>query len=469
MLLADPFAQVQIEHERAMLPADHPQYQELGQSTGWAIHFRRTYKMLEQTLIRAKRMFPKMDPGVKFHAADLIFEFSSGYRYQFAHCHKPDDWEGYQSNQYTHIAFDELVQFTETQYEQIRTRVRSSDSVLRQMLKVRSMSNPMMRREANEDYIQHDPHWVRRRFVDPEPRGRVTIKRLLKRADGTVAGVHRLIYLPATLYDNPDPDFVADYERRLLSQKPHIRNALLYGDWYIIAGAFHSDTWNPQVHVCPAFNVPPDWAVFRSMDWGYKKPGAVLWWAISPDGDLFCIRERTFQGMTATAVARLIRDTERDLGYWSTDHGDSGHSLITGPADTQLWERRGDETEGKDEEMAALGVNWVKADKRSRKRNAEHLEARLKAHENGTMQPGITFFSSCRRIITTLPGIQTSILDPECPADGGEDHWYDCTLYACAYASRHRSATHQRDEDDDDDDQKADVKRGQYGYGQEIC
>ena len=46
-------------------------------------------------------------------------------------------------NAQTAIYFDELTAFNEEQYDQITTRLRSSDAVLGTMLKVRSMSNPM--------------------------------------------------------------------------------------------------------------------------------------------------------------------------------------------------------------------------------------------------------------------------------------------------------------------------------------
>ena len=80
-------------------------------------------------------------------------------------------------------------------------------------------------------------------------------------------------------------------------------------------------------------------------------------------------------------------------------------SKLTGPADTQLWEQRGDTGKTKAQAMADKGVYWTKADKRSRLRNAELLTARLKDHDGGTTTPGIVFFDTCQEITKLIPAI----------------------------------------------------------------
>lgn len=461
VLLMDPLPQIMLEHERCRDP-DHPYKMFWGQSTGWALHLRRTLRMLEQTIARSHRIFPGIDPGAKYDSQKTTWRFTSGYHYQFGHCKDPNSWEDYFSNEYTHIGFDELVQFEEEQYDQISTRCRSSDPILRKMLKVRAMSNPLMRRDASDSFSVRNPQWVRQRFVDPAPEGRVILKRRLERADGTIEW-RRWIYLPATLYDNPNKEFVRDYEATLLNAKPHIRQALLYGNWYITAGSFYAEEWNARLHICDPFNIPDDWPRFRSMDWGYKRPGCVHWWAMDEDDNLYCEREYTFQGKTATEVAKRIREIERDARLWK-----SGRSLITGPADTQLWEQRGESAMSKADEFARVGVGWISADKRSRQRNAERVLERLKDHQAGSTTPGLVFFRNCRQAIKTLPAIQADPTDPECPQDGGDDHWHDSICYASAYASHGRRGIGRAERSDEDDD-VSNRRVGRYGYGQEVC
>lgn len=433
-----------------------------GHSKGWCLHLRRTFKMLDQTLVRAHRIFPMIDEGVKWHSDNYTFVFSSGYRYQFGHCQHSEDWQNYQSSEYDEILFDELVQFEFEQFEQIGTRLRSSDPVLMRMLYVRSMSNPVLTRNQGENFTVTDPFWVRKRYVDDFPAGGVIMRQRITHSDGT-ADFKTRIYLPARLSDNPDANYVYQYERTLLPLKPSLRRALMDGDWYVSAYAFFADEWEAKLHVCRPFKIPDDWRQVRGMDWGYKTNGAIYWGALDHDGTLWIHKEYWFKGRNSTQVALDIKAIEQDLGLWNT-HKDC--SKITGPADTQLWEQRGERGKSKAEEMAACGVNWTKADKRSRQRNAERVAERLSDHDNGTKTPGLVIFQGCKMLIKTIPSLRSEDGHPNEPAKGGDDHGYDALSYLVGYCSRPgvgRCA-------DDDEDEFADegveeTDRGEHGYG----
>lgn len=465
VLLMEPLAQIVSEHAR--LNQNHPHHIGKGESVGWALHLRRTSTMLDQTLDRAHRVFPRLDPGVKWSASELKFTFTSGYKYQFGHCKDPYDWVKYDSNEYTIALFDELTQFLEEQYEMICSRVRTADPVLQPMLKNRAMSNPLVRREAGESFTIEDPNWVRKYFVDPAPDGNVTLVRKVKRDDGAEEELTR-VYLPATLYDNPDKSFVKSYELTLLGLKPHMKAARLYGNWYVTPDSFYADVWNPQIHTCEPFAIPPDWKIFRSMDWGFRKPGCVHWWGMDKDGTLWCVYEMTFQGKDAGEVADEIKSVERLFGW-----ANKKKSFLTGPADTQLWEERGTVAQTMATTMAQNGVLWVPAKKGgksfNRTENARRLYSRLKDHAGESKTPGLVIFKDCTKLIQTLPAIQTDVKFPESPEDGGEDHWHDSACYAVAYASRGRKAIPgvRRVAKSRRASDNADV--GRNGYGQRVC
>lgn len=464
VLLWEPLAQMTVEHERAF-NREHPYYfgvdsKGRGLSTGWALHLRRTSPMLETSIQRSKRLFPRWDPGAEWKEQKMTWEFSSGYRYQFGHCAENDDWDRYLSAEFTIICYDELVQFNKEQYEQINTRLRSTDPVLKDMLKIRSMSNPVMKKGIKEDFAVNDPQWVKKYFVSPAPLGGETLRKTLKRADGTKFTRDR-IYLPAKLSDNPDPVFVKQYEETLLDKPPHIRNALLYGLWDITEGSYFGAVWNLQQHVCKPFAIPPDWPVFRSMDWGYQTQGCIHWYAMDPDDVLFVIKEYSFRKKTADVVAGEVAAIEKDLGVW----GKNGKSLISGPADTQLWEQRGERGKSKAAEFFERGIPWRKADKKSRQRNAERVSQRLDTRD-GLRDPKLVIFSNCIKLIETLPSLQMNPKNTEEPADGGDDHWCDSLFYGCADASRGRSYLGFRDEDLDDFDREQEARQERsYGYG----
>lgn len=428
VLIAEPLYQIAVEHERCEDP-DHEYPLEWGASVGWALYLRRTFPMLAQTLVRARTMFMRMDPGVRFNVKDSTFVFTSGFRYQFGQCQHRDDWEAYFSNEYTMICFDELVGFEEEQYEQISGRCRTTDPVLAKMKKVRAMSNPLMRQEEGSKIAVRNPHWVRERFVDPAPLGRVTLETTIMMDDDTEE-IYTSIYLPAVLSDNPNKEFVRQYEKTLKSKPAHIVRAMLRGDWYSVAGGFYAEAWNPDLHICRPFEVPDEWLQFRAMDWGYKSWGTIGLFAMDDDENIYLHRELNFRGKDAYEVGKDLRRQEKSLGLWA-----GGRSRLSGPADTNLWEERGNVGRSKAAEFVALGIGWTPADKRSRVANAARLTTRLKDHANGTQTPGIVIFSSCHETIKTLPQIQTNPDDPEEPQKGGADHWHDMICYACAYAS----------------------------------
>lgn len=462
-LLMEPIYQAVVEHKRCE-DKNHPHYHPWGLSTGWALHLRRTLPMLEQTIARSKRIFPRIDPGAKWSGDTHTWTFSSGFRYQFGHCRDSDSWEQYFSSEFTIICFDELVQFEEEQYDQICGRLRSTDDVLRKMLKVRAMSNPLMKVESGVSV--KDPHWVRRRFVDPAPQGKVTLRRKVTRSDGSSEYVDR-IYLPATLFDNPDKEYVRQYEVELLTKPKHIRDAMLYGDWYVSPGSYFGDVWNSRLHVVRPFSIPEDWPQWRAMDWGFKAYGTVGWFTMDPDGNVILHREYNFVGKTDVEVGRDIRSIEIELGVWR-----NGRSQLTGPADTQLWEARGDSAKSKALVHAEMGIPWTKPDKGagSRQRGAERIFKRLADHRQETTAPGLVIFDNCRMTIRTLPLIQSDPDNPEEPIDGGEDHWFDMVRYGVDFASHGRAGLPRPVRDDDEEEwvDLPDEEMGRYGYGSSL-
>jgi hypothetical protein len=465
VLLHEADRQIWTEHERCA-NRGHPHHQAWGASTGWVLHLRRTRLMLEQTIVRSHKVFPLMDPGARWDQQKSTWIFSSGLRYQFGHCNNQDDWEQYLSFEFSMILYDELVQFNEVQYDQINTRLRSSDPVLKNMLKIRAMSNPVMRKSARDDFTVNDPYWVRKRFVDKHPPGRKTFFKVLTLESGERVK-YNWIYLPAKLSDNPDAEFRRSYEIQLRNAPGHIKKALLDGDWYVTAGSFYGYEWDYDKHVCEPFAIPPDWPMFRSMDWGYRSGAAIHWWAVSPEDTLYCIHEWKFRMKKPEQVAERIAEIEKDLGVWK-----GRRSMLSGPADTQLWEERGNEGLNKARDFLEHGVFWAKASKKSRQANCERLLGMIRDHHHGTKLPGIVFFNTCSYAIRTIPSIQSDDTNPEEPQKGGDDHGHDSVLYACAYASRGSvgiSLDEIREELDDDEDRGVSRRdRGQLGYGSTV-
>jgi hypothetical protein len=422
-----------------------------GESEGHALHMRRTMPQLRETLDRAHRMFVKFDPHVEFSKENHRYTFSSGYKYTFGHCRQENDYEDYLSQQYTWLGLDEAYQFTLKQFEELDARVRSADPVLVKLLRTRLMSNPA-------------PGWLKETFVDPAPEGNVILRKKIT-DPATGQSKHKtILFLPAKLDDNPDKAFVESYKFKLLSKPAHIRARYLYGDWDSQEGGYFEDDFNPAVHVVEPYKIPRDWPKFRAMDWGYKAPGTIGWFALDPDENLILFHEFNFRLMTDAACADRVIEIEKKFGFWDPSER---KSRLNGVADTQLWEKRGDSGRSKAQVFADKGIYWQPADKADMQRNAERLVTRLRDYDENS-PPGLMVFNTCRETRKMLAGIQVDPNDSTVPDKNSPlKHWFDMVAYAGARASRGRGSIvmdlHEFDRRDEEEETVA--PGGGFGYG----
>ncbi len=464
-LLWDPIVkQAVVEHARAtgqlldQLPEwlrklciAHPI--RVGESEGHALHMRRTMPMLQETIDRAERMFRQFDPGVVYNKELHRYTFTSGFKNTFGHCREPKDHINYLSKQYTYLGLDEAGQFLEEQYEELDARVRSADPVLKYLLATRLMSNPT-------------PGWLKDRFVTPDPRGNVVFRVKVHDPETGETKYKTRLFLPAKLDDNPDKAFVQQYKLKLLSKPSHMRARYLYGDWDSVEGGFFQDDYNRDVHVIEPFKIPRDWPKFRSMDWGYKAQGVIGWFALDPDENLYQFFEFNFRLMRDIEVAKRVIEIEQRFGFWNQRER---KSRLTGVADTQLWEERGDSGKSKAAVFAAAGIYWQPADKASIARNAERITERLRDYDK-TKPPALMLFTNCRETAAMLSSIGVDEKDNTVPdKKSPKKHWFDVLAYASARASRGRGSIvmdlHEFDRPDNDNDEPELPKAGGFGYG----
>lgn len=424
-----------------------------GMSEGHALHMRRTMPMLKETIDRSERMFKQFDNGAEYNKDDHRWTLSSGYKVTFGHCREAKDHINYLSKQYTEFDADEVGQFLEEQIEELDARVRSGDPVLKYLLGTRLMSNPT-------------PGWLKERFVSPCREGNTTLKIKVRDPETGKEKWKTRLFLPARLDDNPDKDFVEQYKFKLLSKPAHMRNRYLYGDWDSVEGGYFEDDYNPAVHVIEPFKVPRDWPKFRSMDWGYKAPGVVGYYAMDPDEQLIKFYEFNFRLMRDEEVANRLIEIETNFGFWNKVER---KSRLTGVADTQLWEERGDSGKSKAAVFASKGIYWQPADKASIARNAERITERLRDYDD-KRPPGLVIFKNCRKTQEMFAGIGVDDNDSTVPDKKSSlKHWFDETGYATARASRGRGSIvmemHEFDRRDREDDEPRVASGGGFGYG----
>jgi terminase large subunit-like protein len=381
--------------------------------------FRRTYNELEDLLRRAREIYPTS--GAVWHEQAKTWSWPNGASLRMRYIERDADATRYQGHQYTWIGWDELTQHpSDYGYRYLRARLRSAHDV----------PTKRIRAAANPGGVGH--HWVKAYFVDPCPAGYKPIES----AQG------KRMFIPARLSDNKillssDPT----YAERLkgLSSDAMVR-AWLEGDWTVIEGAYF-DCWRYDRHVIDPFDLSPQWARFRSMDWGSARPFSVGWWAVAAD-DTFrgsrllprgaLIRYREWYGAagpnvglksTAEAVAQGIVDREKeDLKYGVLDPAcfreDGGPSIAERINKVLIGARRRPFHEADNARVPNRGSmgGW------------DQLRARLVGHDDFPM---IYCFSTCAASIRTLPALQHDPARMEDVDTESEDHCADEWRYAC--------------------------------------
>jgi predicted phage terminase large subunit-like protein len=206
-----------------------------------ALILRKTFKDLAQPgaiMDRAKSWF--IPQGIHWSAEHKKFTFPSGATLTFGHLDAEDDVYQFQGAELQFIGFDELTQFSESQYTYLLSRCRRTKEQGHIPLRVRAASNP-----GGKGHV-----WVKERFVSP--------------------GCPSRPFVPAVAADNPSLD-VEEYDAALSLLTPLLRAQLQKGDWDAIA---EGDFFNAEM--CPVVGLsqtPYMVAVVRAWDLGYTKSG----------------------------------------------------------------------------------------------------------------------------------------------------------------------------------------------------
>lgn len=185
--------------------------------------------------------------------------FPSGATLSFGYLDTENDKFQYQGAAYHFVGFDELTQFSRSQYTYLFSRCRRKQGLPGEEpppsasvpLRVRSASNP-----GGEGH-----EWVYQRFfVEGRDKGRV--------------------FIPAKLTDNPHLD-VGSYREMLAELSPVERRQLEHGDWTAVQAGeyFKRESWQ----YIDAHELPPTRRRLRYYDTASTKPHAR-----NKDPDFYC-------------------------------------------------------------------------------------------------------------------------------------------------------------------------------------
>ena len=389
-----------------------------------AIIFRKTFTQLEDLIWKSKRYYPIASPKAKYNEQRHVWTFPSGAQIFFGSMPHRDSYLDYQGKSYVFIGFDELTHFTEQEYTYLMSRNRADGPG----------ADVYIRATANPGGIGHG--WVKERFITQMPPNTTyKYKSVIEGVDGRNIEVERTRrFVPSSVFDNKillenDPNYIANLANLPEAQK----KALLYGDWDSFSGQVFTE-WrnNPDgylnqrwSHVIEPFEIPASWPRYRAYDFGYQRPFAVIWAAVSPDGVVYLYRE--LYGCTKTPNEGVRwepeRQAEKVLEIENTF--EKGRDVF-GVADPSIW----DESRGKNGIVAdafkKCGI-YFKKGRNARISGKMEFHNRLRFDESGRAM--FYVFKTCEATIRTLPNLIYSSVNIEDVDTECEDHIYDAVRY----------------------------------------
>lgn len=383
------------------------------------IIIRRTYKELQNNHIDF--LIAELKDIAKYNKTDKSFRFVNGSMITFGYCNSENDLLQYQGAEYDVIFLDEATQLREEWIKKITACCRGTNGYPK---RIYYTMNP-----GGESH-----GYIKRLFIDK------------KYEDGEDPSEYT--FIQSLLTDNlilmkTQPDYI----KQLEALPPKLKEAWLNGRWDI-AGSYFEEfrtTPDPQkcyeagisveealqerrwTHVIEPFNIPKDWKIYRSYDWGYGKPFSVGWWAVDYDDVAYRILE--LYGCTKTpneGVHWSNKEQMDKICEIEREHPYLKGKRIQGVADPSIWD--GSHGISCAEEADKHGL-WFEKGINDRIAGWMQVRERLRFDENGYAK--MYFFENCKAIIRCMPLMMYDLHKPEDLDTDLEDHCLDDCRYFC--------------------------------------
>ncbi|MBR5571343.1 MAG: phage terminase large subunit [Oscillospiraceae bacterium] len=368
---------------------------------------RRTYQELESNHIRFLRR--ELHGIAEYRATERIFTFPNGSTIEFGYCANDSDLDRYQGAEYDVIFIDECTQLKESWMRQFAACIRGVNDFPKRIYYTCNPGGP-------------GHSYIKRLFIDRRFEA------------GEEPNDYR--FIPARVTDNTALlKAQEDYVRQLETLPRRLRMAWLEGRWDVFEGqVFTEFTDDPAhyqdrryTHVIDPFDIPREWKVYRSYDFGYAKPFSCGWWAVDYDGVIYRILE--LYGCTNTPDEGVLWTPERqfrEIRRIEDEHPYLKGRDIRGVADPAIW----DASRGESVYETALKYR-IYFEKGDNRRIAGWMQMHYRMQFDDEGYPRMYIFHTCRGFLRTVPQLLYSEQSPEDVDTKQEDHIADETRYFC--------------------------------------
>ena len=348
-------------------------------------------------LLYAYEKFP-LEDRPKYNTTDNVFNFPNSSRLKLGYCDTEEDLLQYQGQEYDIVCLDEATQFTDVQYQDITACARGKSPFPKRVyltfnpggvghFNIRRLfiEKNYRKQERESDYTFIQAYaWDNYPAFEGDPAYIEKIAEFKK--------IHKKItpeLMKQAIFETP-------YMRQLLSAPKDQVEAYVYGNWYIFAGQFFSE-WNEDYHVTPWKPIPRHWRRTAALDYGFDC-FAVLWFAVSPDGEVICYRSTEDKGLAASDAADKL------LKY------EEGEIIETHYAPPDFWKRSNDTGRSAAQIFQERGITLTRSSN-DREQGWINCKEYIKApvDKDGKIlkgYPRMVFLDSCEPIIECIPKLQ---------------------------------------------------------------
>ncbi|MEE1352128.1 MAG: phage terminase large subunit [Clostridia bacterium] len=386
---------------------------------------RRTYPELIENHIKPLKALLNVggkDAVAKYNDSRKEMRFINGSEILFRYCNCENDLNNFQGVEFDVVFIDEATQLKQEWIEKINACVRGVNDFPKRTYYT-----------CNPGGVSHG--YIKRLFID--------------RKFESGENPDDYSFIQSLLTDNKalmerDPNYL----KQLEALPPKLREAWLNGRWDIFEGAFFEEfrvSPDPQAcydagitveeaaeqhlwtHVIEPFNVPKEWKVYRSYDFGFGKPFACNWYAVDYDGTAYMIAE--LYGCTGTPNEGVKWSPEqqfREIARIEREHPLLKGKRIHGVADPSIWDGSRGIAIIEEAEKQHL---WFDKGINDRIPGWMQIHERLKFDEYGKAM--LYVFSSCKDTVRVIPLMMYDEHKPEDLDTDLEDHILDSIRYFC--------------------------------------
>jgi len=223
-----------------------------------------------------------------------------------------------------------------------------------------------------------------------------------------------------TASSEENPYLPEEYVPTLLTNYPEewIKR-YVYGSFDTFSGLVYHEFKDEAPQVVKPFPIPKEWYRFVALDYGYRNPTAVLWFAVSPKGKAYVYDEHYQAGRLVSETAEIVRaktGTQPVQFYL----GDPAMKQRSGASGINVFD-----------EFAKYGLIIQPAN--------NSVSAGINRVKEKFVNGSLVVFSSCTNLRTELGTYKWKDLKPGATQDAPEkpvkknDHAVDALRYGCVY------------------------------------